>query len=171
MTARRSICMILSVINSMRNHQLWQEIENTRIYLRNNSLQDALSQLTQAACFLVEGSCRRRLKIVWIILHCKILEFSSQYVCSFATKKDMFWYEVTNQPNRSMCFICQWLSYIQKCNSNHGRYWHQILRLMLLMFFTFIMGPYMPHEEKLWSVFAYNLDKTSKKCIACGKDN
>jgi len=29
----------------------------------------------------------------------------------------------------------------------------------------------MPHEEKLWLVFAYNLDKTSKKCIACGKDN
>jgi len=66
-----------------------EEIENTRIYLRNDSLQDALSQLTQAACFLVEGSCRRRLKIVWIILHCKILEFSSQYVCSFATKKSI----------------------------------------------------------------------------------
>lgn len=76
----------------------------------------------------------------------------------FATKKKyMFWYEVTNQPNRSMCFICQWLSYIQKCNSNHGRYWYQILRLILLMFFTSIMGPYMPHEGKLWYfwVFAY----------------
>jgi hypothetical protein len=135
-----------------------EEIENTRIYLRNDSLQDALSQLTQAACFLVEGSCKRRLKIVWIILQCKLCEFSSQYVCSFATKKIyMFWYEITNQPNRSMCFICQWLSYIQKCNSNRGRYWHQILRLMLLMFFTFIMGPYMPHEGKFWYfwVFAY----------------
>ena len=65
-----------------------EEIENTRIYLRNDSLQDALSQLTQAACFLVEGSCKRRLKIVWIILHCKLCEFSSQYV-SFATKKNI----------------------------------------------------------------------------------
>lgn len=49
-------------------------IENS-MYLRNDSLQDALFQLTQAASLLVEGSCKRRLKIVWIILHCKLCQF------------------------------------------------------------------------------------------------
>uniref|UniRef100_A0A0A9DZY7 Uncharacterized protein n=1 Tax=Arundo donax TaxID=35708 RepID=A0A0A9DZY7_ARUDO len=39
-------------------------------HLRNDSQQDALSQLTPTSCFLVEGSCKRRLKIIWIILHC-----------------------------------------------------------------------------------------------------
>jgi hypothetical protein len=59
------------------------------IYLRNDNLQDVLSQLTPPARPLAEDSCKKRLKKVWISLHkSSMIEWIFPNVLPFYNKKN-----------------------------------------------------------------------------------